>query len=135
MWLLEREPASTQTRVANTIAFSTIEISGKGIDEPRILKLENNGWYITSPINWRANSFAVNRIRNQIEFLEKEASFPLSELKTRDYKLSDYGLDEPMYTIKYGNDKKMYTLKRKRFLWYRAIILRVVTYLMLLQGL
>ena len=111
MWLLEREPASTQTRVANTIAFSTIEISGKGIDEPRILKLENNGWYITSPINWRANSFAVNRIRNQIEFLEKEASFPLSELKTRDYKLSDYGLDAPMYTIKYGNDKKMYTLK------------------------
>ena len=111
MWLLEREPATTQQRVANTITFTTIEISGKGINEPRILKLENNGWHITSPISWRANNFAVNRIRNQIEFLERGASFPLSELKTRNYKLSDYGLDVPMYTIKYGNDKKMYTLK------------------------
>ena len=89
MWLLEREPATTQQRVANTITFTTIEISGKGINEPRILKLKNNGWHITSPISWRANNFAVNRIRNQIEFLERGASFPLSELKTRNYKLSD----------------------------------------------
>lgn len=111
IWLLEREPTPTQMRSSDMVAFTTLEISGKGIDKPRILKFENNNWRIVSPIDWRANLFAVNRIRNQIEFMDKEASFPLSELKTRGYKLSEYGLDDPAYTIKYGNGKRMYTLK------------------------
>ncbi len=96
---------------ADVVQFTTLEISGKNIDKPRVLKFENNRWRIVSPIDWSANLFAVNRIRNQIEFLDKEASFPLSELKTRGYNLAEYGLDAPAYTIKYGNDKKTYTLK------------------------
>lgn len=111
IWLLEREPVAKQTRSNAMVAFTVLEISGKGIDKPRVLKFENNNWVIVSPIDWRANLFAVNRIRNQIEFLDKEASFPLSELKNRGSDLSAYGLDDPAYTIKYGNGKKMYTLK------------------------
>ena len=111
IWLLEREPSVDVVRPENLVVFTTLEISGKSIDKPRVLKFENNKWRIVSPINWRANLFAVNRIRNQIEFIDKEANFPLSELNSRGYKLSDYGLDEPAYLIKYGNGKKMYTLK------------------------
>jgi len=110
IWSLEREPAP-EARRAESVPFTTLEISGKGIDKPRVLKLENNRWRIVSPIDWSANLFAVNRIRNQIEFLDKEASFPLSEIKSRGYKLSEYGLDDPAYTVKYGNDKKSYVLK------------------------
>ncbi len=106
----ERAP-SVEPRSTDLVQFTTLEISGKNIDKPRVLKFENNRWRIVSPIDWSANLFAVNRIRNQIEFLDKEASFPLSELKARGYKLSEYGLDAPAYTIKYGNGKKMYTLK------------------------
>ncbi len=108
---LERDRSSKDTRISDIGNFTTLEISGKGIDKPRVLKFENNRWRIVSPINWNANLFAVNRIRNQIEFLDKEASFPLSELKTRGYSLAEYGLDAPMYTIKYGDGKKMYALK------------------------
>ena len=111
IWFLEREPAKMQERTNNVLAFTMLEISGKGIDKPRILKFENNNWRIVSPIDWRANHFAVNRIRNQIEFLDKEVSFPLSELKTRGADLSSYGLDDPAYLIKYGSEKKMCTLR------------------------
>ena len=54
---------------------------------------------------------AVNRIKNQLEFLDKEASFSLDEVKKHGHSLSEYGLDDPAYVFKYGNEKKMYALK------------------------
>ncbi|MFR6032214.1 MAG: DUF4340 domain-containing protein [Bacilli bacterium] len=73
--------------------------------------MENNRWRIVSPIDWPANLFAVNRIKNQLEFLDKEASFSLDEVKKHGHSLSEYGLDDPAYVFKYGNEKKMYALK------------------------
>ena len=110
MWSLERDPAAAAA-VPETAPFTILEISGKGIDKPRVLKFENNKWRITAPIDWPANLFAVNRIRNQIEFLDREASFSLSEVTKHGHTLAEYGLDDPAYTFKYGNGKKMYTLK------------------------
>ena len=110
LWSLERDP-SAAAPAADTVPFTVLEISGRGIDKPRVLKFENNKWRITSPIDWPANLFAVNRIRNQIEFLDREASFSLSEVSKHGHGLAEYGLDDPAYTFRYGNGKKMYTLK------------------------
>lgn len=110
MWSLERDPAAAAA-APETAPFTVLEISGKGIDKPRVLKFENNKWRITAPIDWPANLFAVNRIRNQIEFLDREASFSLSEVTKHGHTLAEYGLDDPAYTFRYGNGKKMYTLK------------------------
>lgn len=111
LWSLERKPDASAQSVSDSVAFTVLEISGKGIDKPRILKFENNKWRIVAPIDWPANLFAVNRIRNQIEFLDKEASFSLSEVTKHGHNLAEYGLDDPAYTFRYGNGKKMYTLK------------------------
>ena len=107
IWSLERSDSEGGDKPHASIAFSVLQIEGKNIEKPRILKLENNRWRIVSPIDWPANLFAVNRIKNQLEFLDKEASFSLDEVKKHGHSLSEYGLDDPAYVFKYGNEKKM----------------------------
>ncbi len=111
IWILERDESVDSKPVVDTVPFTVLEISGGGMEKPRIIKLENNKWRITSPINWPANLFAVNRIRNQLEFLGKETSFPVSELSTHGHGLADYGLENPSFILRYGNGSTMYTLK------------------------
>ena len=111
IWSLERDKIDEPVPATSIIPFTTLEISGKGIDKPRILKLENNRWRIVSPIDWRANLFAVNRIRNQLEFLDRETSFSLDEISKHGHGLAEYGLDDPIFIFRYGNGEKMQTLK------------------------
>lgn len=110
IWFLSRERLAEET-VRSTVPFTMLEIDGKTLDKPRILKLEGSKWRIVSPIDWPANLFAVNRIGSQLEFLDKETSFSLDEVSKYGHSLADYGLDDPVYTFKYGNGEVMYTLK------------------------
>lgn len=111
IWFLERKPADANLSGQNFVDFTVLEIEGKNIDKPRILKLENNRWRIVSPIDWSANVFAVNRIKNQLEFLDKESSFLVSEIERTGNTLASYGLDDPALTFRYGDGKKMRELK------------------------
>ena len=38
LWSLERKPDASAQSVSDSVAFTVLEISGKGIDKPRILK-------------------------------------------------------------------------------------------------
>ncbi|MBR6389255.1 MAG: DUF4340 domain-containing protein [Opitutales bacterium] len=111
LWFLEYTPAMGNPRGGGIAEFTVLEISGKSIDKPRVLKFENNRWRIVSPIEWPANFYALSRIRNQLEFLEKETSFEISEIEKHGQTLSDYGLDDPVLTFKYGDGKNMRELK------------------------
>lgn len=111
IWSLERDATEEAAPSAPSAPFTRLEISGKGIDKPRILELANNRWTITSPVNWRANLFAVNRIRNQLEFLDRETGFSLDEMAKHGHDLAEYGLDDPVYVFRYGNGERMQTLK------------------------
>ena len=107
IWSLEVRRDASPARAADAITFTRLEISGKNVDKPRILSFENNKWRIISPIEWPANLYAVNRIRNQLEFLSKETSFTLADMKKYGHTLEEYGLEDPLFTIKYGNERKM----------------------------
>ncbi len=111
IWTLERKPSSSNSARSDFLDFSVLEISGKPLDKPRVLKLENNRWRITSPIDWSANYYAVSRIKNQLEFLDKEASFSVSEIIAHKQTLADFGLDDPVYTFKFGDGKTMREIK------------------------
>lgn len=111
LWFLERKPSVKPVYSDDFAEFTELEISGKNIDRPRVLKLENNRWRIVSPINWSANFYAVSHIRNQLEFLKNEASFSVAEMKKHGQSLSDFGLDAPLLTFKYGNGKAFRELK------------------------
>lgn len=112
LWYLEHTPSLNIIRDGGGFAdFSYLEITGKNLDKPRILKFENNRWRIVSPIEWSANFYALSRIRNQLEFLDKETSFEADDLKKHGQSLADYGLEDPVLTFRYGDGKNMRELK------------------------
>ncbi len=86
------------------IEATRIELSGKGLDTPRILERQGSSWKIIQPIEWTANYFAINRILNQLQFLEEEASFSIDEIKRTGRNLEDYGLENPWIKLSIINE-------------------------------
>ena len=111
IWILERSPKQSAAAAAPLADFNMLQVEGKSLDSPRLIRLENNRWRIVKPISWPANFFAVNRIKSQLEYLDRQTSFSVSEIKSHGQTLADYGLDSPSFTFKFGNDKKTTTLK------------------------
>ncbi|WP_269525789.1 DUF4340 domain-containing protein [Coraliomargarita parva] len=72
-----------------------IELRGKELGNPRVLERDGANWTITQPLQWPANYFAINRILNQLQFIEEEASFSVEEIRNAGQSLGDYGLDNP----------------------------------------
>lgn len=81
------------------IEADRIELNGKGLDTPRILEHDGSSWKITEPMQWSANYFAINRMLNQLQFLEEEASFSVAEIEQTGQTLADYGLEEPQLQL------------------------------------
>ena len=54
---------------------------------------------LIEPMQWSANYFAINRILNQLQFLEEEASFSVDEIEKTGQSLADYGLENPLLKI------------------------------------
>lgn len=85
------------------VEATRIELRGKGLDTPRILERKGSSWRITQPIQWSANYFAINRILNQLQFLEEEASFSTHEIERTGQGLADYGLEDPWIQLTISN--------------------------------
>lgn len=64
---------------------------------PDGLELVKNGsaWELTEPVRWPANPFAVNRILSQLQFLERETSFSVGDIRSSGQTLADFGLEPP----------------------------------------
>ena len=86
------------------IEATRLELSGKGLDTPRILERSGSSWKIIQPIQWPANYFAINRILNQLQFLEEEASFSIDEIERTGQSLADYGLENPWIKLSITNE-------------------------------
>ncbi|HKK18879.1 MAG TPA: DUF4340 domain-containing protein [Opitutales bacterium] len=88
------------------IEADKIELSGSGLDQPRVLKRTGSSWQISEPMQWKANYFAINRILNQLQFIEEEATFSVDEISNTGQTLADYGLEDPTIelTISEGDD-------------------------------
>ena len=76
-----------------------IELHGRGIETPRILERKGSTWHLIEPMQWSANYFAINRILNQLQFLDEEASFSVDEIEKTGQSLADYGLENPLLKI------------------------------------
>ncbi len=81
------------------IEANRIVLRGAGIKKARVLTRKGSTWAMTEPIQWAANYFAVNRILNQLQFLEEEASFSVQEIKKIGQSLGDYGLESPLLQL------------------------------------
>ena len=88
------------------IEADKIKLSGSGLDQPRILTRSGSNWQISEPMQWKANYFAIQRILNQLQFIEEEATFSVDEISNTGQSLADYGLENPLIelTIFEGED-------------------------------
>ncbi|MGB0415546.1 MAG: DUF4340 domain-containing protein [Coraliomargarita sp.] len=93
------------------IEADRISIRGPELKTPRVLVREGSNWSIEKPLAWPANYFAVNRILNQLQFLEEQAAFSLDEINRTGQSLSDYGLDQPSLILEISNPSNSIELK------------------------
>lgn len=87
-----------------------IELRGSGLEAPQVLVREGTSWALEKPMRWPANYFAVNRILNQLQFIEEEASFSIDELASTGQTLEDYGLREPSLNLTIAEGDKAVSL-------------------------
>lgn len=93
------------------IEAERITISGPELKTPRVLVREGSDWALEEPMTWPANFFAVNRILNQLQFLEEQAAFSLEEIERTGQTLADYGLDEPSLLLEISTPSDRIELK------------------------
>ena len=76
-----------------------IQIDGPTLTEPVVLRRSLEGWSLTSPVEWPANTYAVTRILNELQFLSHETSFSVADLTAAGQTLADYGLENPALSV------------------------------------
>ncbi len=89
----------------------SIQVKTAQRQEERVIARTRNGWEITSPYVWPANDNAVQRILTQLQFLEKEVTIPLDEIKRSGQTLADFGLEDPAIILSYKMGEKKVVLK------------------------
>ena len=92
----------TVAPVSQNLLFPTginnLEITDNGTR----ISLEKKGafWYVNSPYKWAANLWSVQRIIDELRFIDSEKGFSVSEVKTNGSNLETYGLEKPRWTLK-----------------------------------
>ncbi len=100
---IDRAAQEARRRVLGPEAadIRSLEVSGSAPGSSFSLERRGDTWYLTKPVEWPANPNAVNRIINELQFLEHETSFSTRDLEKNGQKLSDYGLDQPKLTVSF----------------------------------
>jgi hypothetical protein len=100
-WQTETLWEESRTRVLGPEAatIQSLEIAWGSLTEPVRLEKKPEGWMIVKPTEWPANPFAVNRILNELMFLDHFTSFLVKDLSKSGVTLADYGLDKPKITL------------------------------------
>ncbi len=104
-----------EVKTTRIFPMDTVDVTHISIQsaEAGLIQLEKRGqaWWLTNPIEWLANPFAVQRILNQILFIERDIAFSFEDLKTSGKTLADYGLEKPALTIMLKSNRTESTLK------------------------
>ncbi len=95
----------------HVIEADQIKISGPSLTAPRVLKRNGSNWTQKSPVQWPANHFAVNRILNQLQFLEEQVAFSVDEINRTGQSLADYGLEDPSLLLRISRSDSSIQLK------------------------
>ncbi|MEY2881112.1 MAG: hypothetical protein RLZZ15_3492, partial [Verrucomicrobiota bacterium] len=97
-WTTERRALETRKRVLGPEASDIRSLEFTGPDSYR-LERRGETWWLTKPLEWPANPFAVKSIIADIQLLEHETLFSAAALAANKQSLADYGLDKPKLTL------------------------------------
>ncbi|MCW5548436.1 MAG: DUF4340 domain-containing protein [Opitutaceae bacterium] len=103
-WRTERASLEARKRVLGpeTADIRELTLGGPGLTTIRLTR-SGGDWSLAEPIAWPANPHAVNRIVNELQFLDHETSFRVADLAKNDQSLADYGLAEPRLTVTFSS--------------------------------
>lgn len=111
-WRAEQKTLEARRRVLGPEAASIDSIARTSrTGAPVKLVKRGESWWLTQPYEWLADPNALNRIVNELQFLEHETSFAVADLPKSSQTLADYGLDQPAITLTFTSAGKAYTLK------------------------
>ena len=102
-WRTEQASQEARRRVlgAETADIRNLQITGPGFTTVQLDRHNDDKWTLTQPIEWPANPHAVNRIINELQFLEHETSFSVADLEKNNQSLADYGLEKPRLKVSF----------------------------------
>ena len=100
-WRTERASLEARRRVlgAETADIRTLKVSSTAAGGSYSLSKRNDGWFLTEPLDWPANSYTVSAILNELQLLEHDATWTVASMKNNGQSLADYGLDKPRLTL------------------------------------
>lgn len=106
-WRTEHAAQEARRRVlgAEAASIQSLEIGGGAAGSAPAVSLVKRGedWFLTKPFEWPANGLAVQRIITDLQLLDHETSFTVSDLVKNGQKLSDYGLEPPALTVTFSS--------------------------------
>lgn len=74
----------------------TLRLESDQLDRDWVLSRQvDDKWTVISPVEWKANRYAVERLLHQLSFLRWDTRFSLEEIKRAQQGLDSYGLDPP----------------------------------------
>ena len=105
---LEGEDDNALASLAVDIDYLRIYDNAKN----RALTLEKseNDWMLTEPFLWAANTFAVERILTQLQFLDTKVTFAADRIGQTGSSLAEYGLAPPSLTLEFGSNGSRYSI-------------------------
>jgi len=97
----ERFEATSRTILSPDFVegISRIRIESNAIPQPWTLQKSDDGWQVTSPFQWEANVFAVDRLLFQLRALSWVSRFSVEEVTDTGQSLERYGLQTPSVSL------------------------------------
>lgn len=108
----ERKNLEARRRVLGPEAASIVALTrtSRTADPVQLVK-RGESWWLVQPYEWPAEPNALNRIVNELQFLEHDTSFAVADLTKSGQTLADYGLEQPALTLTFTSASREYTLK------------------------
>jgi hypothetical protein len=75
--------------------LSEIKLSGGTGERQWQLEKRDQGWFVTSPHDWKANAFAVDQLLFELHRLRWDSRFAVADLAAANQTLASYGLEQP----------------------------------------
>lgn len=93
--------AETEIYAQSLFTSDIAKVAVRGASGAVSFSLERDGrdWSLEKPFLWRADPFAVNRLLNELRFLDASLGFSVEEVAGAGNTLSSYGLEKPSAVV------------------------------------
>jgi len=104
-WRTDSVAREVRRRVlgAETTDIRSFEVKSSVPNASFSVERKGGEWFLTKPVQWRANANAVARILSDLEFMEHFTSFDVAAVVKNGQSLADYGLAPPKITVTFNS--------------------------------